>query len=90
MGYRCGVSTPARRYVSLTGVICADLPAWRYFTFDDVHAGTGLVLELFAGMPSRIPCVRERRFKFARCFNADDPAPVEYEMHDLLKDPCRG
>lgn len=58
-----------------------------FFTFDDLHAGTGLVPELFPGMPGRIRCIRERRFKYARYFNSGDPAQGEYEMYDLAEDP---
>lgn len=57
------------------------------FTFDDLHAGTGLVPELFPGIPGRIRCIRERRFKYARYFSSDDPTLVEYEMYDLAEDP---
>jgi arylsulfatase A-like enzyme len=57
------------------------------FTFDDMHAGTGLVNEVLPGVPGRIRCIRERRFKFARYFDADGRYPTEYEMYDLVEDP---
>jgi choline-sulfatase len=57
------------------------------FTFDDMHAGTGLVEEILPGMPGRIRCIREARFKYARYFNADGAAPDEHELYDLQEDP---
>ena len=38
------------------------------FTFDDMHAGTGQVADILPGVPGRIRCIRERRFKYARYF----------------------
>lgn len=58
-----------------------------FFTFDDIHAGTGLVPDLFPDLPSRIRCIRERRYKYARYLNASAPDRVEFEMYDLLEDP---
>jgi arylsulfatase A-like enzyme len=57
------------------------------FTFDDMHAGTGLVREVLPGAPGRIRCIRERRFKYARYFDAEGRYPTEYEMYDLDDDP---
>jgi arylsulfatase A-like enzyme len=57
------------------------------FTFDDMHAGTGLANEVLPGVPGRIRCIRERRFKYARYFDADDRYPTEYEMYDHVADP---
>jgi arylsulfatase A-like enzyme len=57
------------------------------FTFDDVHAGTGLVHKVLPGAPGRIRCIRERRFKFARYFDSEGAHPTEYEMYDLSNDP---
>jgi arylsulfatase A-like enzyme len=57
------------------------------FTFDDMHAGTGLVQEVLPQAPGRIRCVRERRFKYARYFDAEGRHPAEYEMYDLEADP---
>ena len=57
------------------------------FTFDDMHPGTGLVPEVLPGAPGRIRCIRERRFKFARYFDAEGRHPTEYEMYDLEADP---
>jgi arylsulfatase A-like enzyme len=57
------------------------------FTFDDMHAGTGLVPEVLPGAPGRIRCIRERRFKYARYFDSEDRHPTEYEMYDLSRDP---
>jgi arylsulfatase A-like enzyme len=57
------------------------------FTFDDMHAGTGLVNEVLPGVPGRIRCIRERRFKYARYFDSDGRYPTEYEMYDLIEDP---
>jgi choline-sulfatase len=57
------------------------------FTFDDMHAGTGRVPELLPGIPGRIRCIRERRFKYARYFNDDAAVAPEYEMYDLQDDP---
>ncbi|MFT4048414.1 MAG: sulfatase-like hydrolase/transferase [Solirubrobacterales bacterium] len=56
------------------------------FTFDDMHAGTGLVKEILPAS-GRIRCIRESRFKFARYFHHDGSFPVEYEMYDLQEDP---
>jgi arylsulfatase A-like enzyme len=57
------------------------------FTFDDMHAGTGRVPEVLPGAPGRIRCIRERRFKYARYFDAEGRHPTEYEMYDLSQDP---
>ena len=57
------------------------------FTFDDMHAGTGQVPEILPGVPGRIRCIRERRFKYARYFNDDDAVAPEHEMYDLEDDP---
>jgi arylsulfatase A-like enzyme len=57
------------------------------FSFDDMHAGTGLVPEVLPGAPGRIRCIRERRFKYARYFDAEDRHPPECEMYDLSQDP---
>jgi arylsulfatase A-like enzyme len=57
------------------------------FTFDDMHAGTGLVPEVLPGAPGRIRCIRERRFKYALYFDAEARHPPEYEMYDLSQDP---
>jgi arylsulfatase A-like enzyme len=57
------------------------------FTFDDMHAGTGLVHEVLPGVPGRIRCIREQRFKYARYFDADGRYPTEHEMYDLVEDP---
>ena len=57
------------------------------FTFDDMHAGTGQVAEILPGVPGRIRCIRERRFKYARYFNDDDGVAPEHEMYDLENDP---
>jgi arylsulfatase A-like enzyme len=57
------------------------------FTFDDMHAGTGLVREVLPGAPGRIRCIRERRFKYARYFDAEGRYPTEYELYDLSQDP---
>ncbi len=57
------------------------------FTFDDMHAGTGLVPEILPGAPGRIRCIRERRFKYARYFDSQGRHPDEHEMYDLEADP---
>jgi arylsulfatase A-like enzyme len=57
------------------------------FTFDDMHAGTGLVPEVLPGAPGRIRCIREQRFKYARYFDAEGRHPTEHEMYDLSQDP---
>jgi arylsulfatase A-like enzyme len=57
------------------------------FTFDDMHAGTGLVHKVLPGAPARIRSIRERRFKFARYFDSEGAHPTEYEMYDLSHDP---
>jgi arylsulfatase A-like enzyme len=57
------------------------------FTFDDMHAGTGLVPAVLPGAPGHIRCARERRFKYARYFDAEGNHPTEYEMYDLDADP---
>lgn len=57
------------------------------FTFDDMHAGTGLVPEILPDVPGRIRCIRERRFKYARYFNDTSECPDEHEMYDLAEDP---
>jgi arylsulfatase A-like enzyme len=57
------------------------------FTFDDMHAGTGLVPEVLPGVPGRIRCIREHRFKYARYFDSEGRHGPEYEMHDLAADP---
>jgi arylsulfatase A-like enzyme len=57
------------------------------FTFDDMHAGAGLVPEVLPGAPGRIRCIRERRFKYARYFDAEGRHSTEYEMYDLAEDP---
>ena len=57
------------------------------FTFDDMHAGTGQVADILPGVPGRIRCIRERRFKYARYFRDGDGPPAEYEMYDLDEDP---
>lgn len=57
------------------------------FTFDDMHAGTGLVPEVLPGVPGRIRCIRERRFKYARYFDSEGRHDPEYEMYDLSADP---
>jgi arylsulfatase A-like enzyme len=57
------------------------------FTFDDMHAGTGLVHEVLPGVPGRIRCIREQGFKYARYFDADGRYPTEHEMYDLVADP---
>ena len=57
------------------------------FTFDDMHAGTGMVADILPGVPGRIRCIRERRFKYARYFNDDDGVAPEHEMYDLENDP---
>jgi arylsulfatase A-like enzyme len=56
------------------------------YTFDDMHAGTGLVKEVLPGAAGRIRCIREARFKFARYFHAEGSHPTEYEMYDLDED----
>ena len=57
------------------------------FTFDDMHAGTGRVPEIMPGVPGRIRCIREPRFKYARYFHAGGELPDEHEMYDLAEDP---
>ena len=57
------------------------------FTFDDMHAGTGLVPEILPDVPGRIRCIRERRFKYARYFNDTSGCADEHEMYDLAQDP---
>jgi choline-sulfatase len=57
------------------------------FTFDDMHAGTGLVPEILPNNPGRIRCIRERRFKYARYFDSQGRHPDEHEMYDLEADP---
>jgi arylsulfatase A-like enzyme len=57
------------------------------FTFDDMHAGIGLVPEVLPGAPGRIRCIRERRFKYARYFDAEGRHATEHEMYDLGQDP---
>jgi choline-sulfatase len=57
------------------------------FTFDDMHAGTGMVPEILPGAPGHIRCIRERRFKYARYFDSEGRHPTEYEMYDLDEDP---
>ena len=57
------------------------------FTFDDMHAGTGLVPEILPQAPGRIRCIRERRFKYARYFDSQGRHPDEHEMYDLQDDP---
>jgi choline-sulfatase len=57
------------------------------FTFDDMHAGTGLVPEILPGAPGRIRCIREKRFKYARYFDSQGRHPDEHEMYDLEADP---
>jgi arylsulfatase A-like enzyme len=56
------------------------------FTFDDMHAGSGLVREAVPAA-GRIRCIREARFKYARYFHADGSYPNEYEMYDMQEDP---
>jgi len=58
-----------------------------YFTYDDLHAGAGMVKELLPGVPGNIRCVREPRYKYARYFNQAGEAPEEHEMYDLEADP---
>lgn len=57
------------------------------FTFDDMHAGTGRVPEILPGVPGRIRCIRERRYKYARYFDAGGDHADEHEMYDLAEDP---
>jgi hypothetical protein len=56
-------------------------------TFDDTHAGTGLVREVLPGAPRRIRCIRERHSKYARYFHAEGSHPTQYETYDLSQDP---
>ncbi len=55
------------------------------FTYDDHQAGTAL--QEAGGQPSRIRCVRDRRFKYAVYLDPTRRAPPEYEMYDLATDP---
>ena len=57
------------------------------FTFDDMHAGTGIVHEVVPAAHGRIRCIREARFKYARYFHGDGRHPAEHEMYDLRGDP---
>jgi arylsulfatase A-like enzyme len=57
------------------------------FTFDDMHAGSGLVQEILPGVPGRVRCIRERFFKYARYFDDSGDRPDEHELYDLAADP---
>ena len=57
------------------------------FTFDDMHAGTGRVPEIMPGVPGRIRCIRETRFKYARYFHAGGGPADQHELYDLEADP---
>ncbi len=83
--------SPGLRGTSLAPLVRdADAPPVQndvLFTFDDMHAGSGLVREILPGIPGRVRCIRERRFKYARYFTEDDPPREEHEMYDLAADP---
>ena len=57
------------------------------FTFDDQRAGNEVASDPMP-QPNHIQCIIEKNWKYARYWDPENPANVEFEMYDLVSDPA--
>jgi choline-sulfatase len=90
LGPACAVPRPDRfDGRDLGPLLRGEAPSVRdavLFTYDDHQAGTAL--QEAAPGPNRVRCVRDSRWKYAVYLHPTGRDAPEYEMYDLLSDPC--